>query len=126
MKRVIVHTAMDGAYDALERLQIVGALRFPERRGGPDSCVRELLALLERTDDAVLITAYADTINFLGMTEEMKLTSTVIHLHRPEGVMTTHLFNEEGYLTDWPFGCLSGDFDEALFKLKQLVGGFSR
>lgn len=122
MKRVIVHTAMDGAYDALERLQIVGAIRFPERRGGPDSCVRELMAALERSDDVVVVTAYADTINFLGGAEDMGLVTSVVHLHQPGGVMTTHPFTEEGYLKDWPFGCLSGDFDEPLFKLKKMVG----
>lgn len=113
---------MDGAYDALERLQIVGAIRFPERRGGPDSCVRELMAVLERSDDVVVVTAYADTINFLGGAEDMGLVTAVVHLHQPGGVMTTHPFTEEGYLKDWPFGCLSGDFDEPLFKLKKIVG----
>lgn len=118
MKHVSVHTAVDGAYQDLEQLQLVGALRFPERHGGPDDCIRAMIATMERSDNVVVITAYADIINLLGEIVERGYATGDVHLHRPDDQPTIHVFTEEGYLKDWPFGCLTPDHETHLFALK--------
>lgn len=122
LRHVNIHTCVDGAYGQLEKLQLVGALRFPERQGGPDSCLRQLLDVLEHAVDIDVITAYPDIINFVGEGIYLKRLTGTVYLYYPDGLRTTHQFDVGGCLTDdWPFGCLSPDTDEHSFRLKKLV-----
>lgn len=129
MKHVTIHTAVSGAYSQLETLYSLAmkcdstytCVLFPERRGHPDDCIRQVLHALSDHDAVDVVTAYQDVVYFLGAAVERKMLTGVVHLHHPDGSVTVHPFTDEGYLSDdWPFGCLMADVEQHLFDLKAL------
>ncbi len=111
------------ALDKINQLSELGVhvVGLPETEG-PQACITQVTQAIKSYNDFTVVTMFPQSVNFIGeLIEEgilnRETTSVVLDYN---GLTSTHFLSEEGYLLDWPYGCMEPDTRDALRELNSM------